>query len=167
MASIEATRYDGRADFVKRLSALFDVIEASYKPPVCDRVGVRYVNRIDDADDLRVLRRLVQPLALAGLQVPHDENVRIRHSFCDTVFTDEEATIRARWGWLPAGAVIDPALSAPERDHWMLDLDVFNESSTVFDSSDLTRQAENFSSKAYRLFRWLVTDEFISHFGGD
>jgi uncharacterized protein (TIGR04255 family) len=48
----------------------------------------------------------------------------------------------------------------------MLDIDVFSSVSEKFDSTTLTALAKEFSEKSYRLFRWLITEEFIENFGG-
>ncbi|MFF1606169.1 TIGR04255 family protein [Amycolatopsis sp. NPDC058278] len=163
--SIETSLYNSRSDFMERVGDLLEATQKSYAPPVYDRLGVRYVNRIEEVEDLDRLELMVKPVALAGLGVPH-EDVKVRHSLCDTLFVDGSANIQARWGWLPAGAVIDADLSAPTVEHWMLDIDVFSSGGTQFDSGELTSQAREFAEKSYRLFRWLVTDEFIENFGG-
>jgi len=164
--SIEATSYHSREDFIQRIIGLLEATQKSYAPPVFDRLGMRYVNRIQERDDLDRLDKMVRPVALAGLQVPH-ENVQVQHSVCDSLFIDGNASIQARWGWLPAGAILDPSLTVPTVEHWMLDIDVFSRAGGPFDSSSLSLLAREFAEKSYRLFRWLITDEFISNFGGD
>ena len=36
-----------------------------------------------------------------------------------------------------------------------------------FDIENILTDAERFSERIYTFFRWAVTDEFLSHFGGE
>jgi uncharacterized protein (TIGR04255 family) len=164
--ALETRRYTSRAEFIERLGELLKAVQNSYSPPVYDRIGVRYVNRIDDPSDLELLPKLVQPVALSGLTVPLGDETEIVHSITDTLFKDGGVNVQARWGWLPGGATIDAGTPAPPNEHWILDIDVYSAGTGPFVAEELAGQANDFAAKSYRLFRWVVTEDFIAHFGG-
>lgn len=163
--SLEASSYTSRAEFCDRLREAIEAITTVIHPPVYDRLGVRYINRLEGEDVLADLHNLVRPVAQAGLVIPHD-GIQVQHSLCDTVFIDGNSHVQARWGWLPAGAGIDLTVPPPTAPYWLLDIDSFTGSGGPFDVDTLDKLARGLSSRGYRLFRWIITDEFIHRFGG-
>lgn len=163
--SLETTSYTSRAEFCDRLREAIEQITTVIHPPVYDRFGVRYINRLEGQDVLDDLHKLVHPVALAGLVVPHG-GIQVQHSLCDTVFIDGNSHVQARWGWLPAGAGIDLTVPPPVAPYWLLDIDSFTGSGGLFEVNALDKIARDLSARAYRLFRWVITDEFIDRFGG-
>jgi uncharacterized protein (TIGR04255 family) len=164
-ASIETTSYTSRADFCERISDLIHVIGKSLRPPVYDRLGLRYINQLEGTEVQDELKTLVRPISLAGLAVPH-QGVQIQHSLCDTLFIDENRHLQIRWGWLPAGVGVDPTVSAPNRPYWLLDIDSFTGKGGPFDTRVLDDLTTDLAERAHRFFRWVVTDEFLKRFGG-
>ena len=163
--ALETSRYSSRDDFVARFAEIVHIISESLRPPVYDRLGIRYINRLEGADTVQDLPRLVRPVALAGLTVPH-EDVQIQHSICDTVFIDGNAHLQVRWGWLPAGATIDPTVSAPADPYWLLDIDSFTGRGGPFELPALDSAISDLAERAHRFFRWVVTEDFLRRFGG-
>jgi uncharacterized protein (TIGR04255 family) len=163
--SIETTDYQSREDFCERLNGVIHVVAEALRPPVYDRLGVRYINRLEGIEFLKELAELVEPVALAGLVIPHDRG-QLRHSLCDTLFVDNDAQLQVRWGWLPAGTTIDPTVPPPPVPYWLLDIDSFIEKGAPFDVKVLDEQTVSLSERAHRFFRWTVTDKFITRFGG-
>lgn len=163
--SLETSSYTSRAEFCDRLREAIEAITTVIHPPVYDRLGVRYINRLEGEDVLVDLHNLVRPVAQAGLVIPHD-GLQVQHSLCDTVFVDGNSHVQARWGWLPAGAGIDLAVPPPSVPYWLLDIDSFTGSGGPFEVDTLDNLARDLSSRAYGLFRWIITDEFIDRFGG-
>jgi uncharacterized protein (TIGR04255 family) len=163
--SLETSKYTSRADFCDRFHEAIQALTKVMHPPVYDRLGVRYVNRLEGEDALNDLHQLVQPVAQAGLVVPHS-GVKIQHSLCDTVFVDGNSQVQARWGWLPAGVGIDPTIPNPSAPYWLLDIDSYTGSGGPFEVDALDILTRELAARAYRLFRWIITDEFVSRFGG-
>jgi uncharacterized protein (TIGR04255 family) len=163
--AIETAAYTTRDDFTTRFSEIVHAVAETLHPPVYDRLGIRYINRLEGADVVDDLHRLVKPIALAGLAVPHDD-VQIQHSLSDTIFIDGNAHLQVRWGWLPAGATIDPTIEAPRVPYWLLDIDSFTGKGGPFEVSVLDREVRDLAERAHRFFRWVVTDEFLKRFGG-
>jgi len=164
--ALETIRYSSRDDFTARFTEIVHIISESLRPPVFDRLGIRYINRLEGEDVAKDLPRLVQPVALAGLAVPH-EGIQIEHSLCDSIFVDGNAHLQVRWGWLPAGAAIDLTVSAPAVPYWLLDIDSFTGKGGPFDLSVLDNTVSDLAERAHRFFRWLVTEDFLLRFGGE
>jgi uncharacterized protein (TIGR04255 family) len=98
--SLETSNYTSRTEFCDRLRRAVEAITTVIHPPVYDRLGVRYINRLEGEDVLADLQTLVHPVAQAGLVIPH-EGIQVQHSLCDTVFVD---------GFLQGRASIRPFL---------------------------------------------------------
>jgi uncharacterized protein (TIGR04255 family) len=163
--AIETANYTSRDDFTARFSEIMHVLAETLHPPVYDRLGIRYINRLEGADVMGELDGLVRPVALAGLAVPHSD-VQIQHSLCDTIFIEGNAHLQVRWGWLPAAATIDPTIAPPTVPYWLLDIDSFTGKGGPFDTSVLDDSIRDLAERAHRFFRWVVTDEFLRRFGG-
>ena len=163
--TIETNSYTSRDDFTSRLGEIIDILAETIKPPIYDRLGIRYINRLEGHDILQELPQLVQPVALAGLAVPH-EGIEVQHSLCDNIFIDGNAHLQARWGWLPQGAMIDPTIPPPAVPYWTLDLDSFTGKGGPFEVIQLKESMQDLAERAHRFFRWIVTDEFLKRFGG-
>lgn len=164
--ALETTKYSSRDDFTARFTEIVHIISESLRPPVFDRLGIRYINRLEGEEIVKDLPRLVQPVALAGLAVPH-EGIRVQHSLCDSIFIDGNAHLQVRWGWLPAGTAIDLTVSAPPVPYWLLDIDSSTGKGGPFDLPVLDSTINDLAVRAHRFFRWLVTDDFLRRFGGE
>jgi uncharacterized protein (TIGR04255 family) len=163
--SLETRKYTSRTEFCDRVLEAIEALTSAMHPPVYDRLGVRYVNRLEGEDTLNDLGSLVRPVAQAALVIPHAD-AQIQHSLCDTIFIGDNSQIQARWGWLPAGTGIDPTIPPPKVPYWLLDIDSYTTSGGPFDVNALDNLTRDLSARAYKLFRWLITDEFIKRFGG-
>ena len=73
-------------------------------------------------------------------------------------------TLRARWGWLPANATIDPTLEPAKTPSWILDLDMYREQSRPFEVEGILRNAEAYAKRIYRFFRWAVTPAMLDQY---
>jgi uncharacterized protein (TIGR04255 family) len=91
----------------------------------------------------------------------------IRHIFANGEFnTEEGATLTARWGMLPPAGTIDPNVLEPIPDQsWILDLDVFTADQGNFNAATLELQLKTFAERIYAVFRYMVTDKFLVHYG--
>jgi uncharacterized protein (TIGR04255 family) len=163
--SLEADKYTSRDDFCDRFNEAVSALAEVMHPPVYDRLGVRYVNILAGQDILAELPNFVEPVAQAGLVVPRGD-VQVQHSLCDSLFIDGNAQLQVRWGWLPPGVGIDPTVTPPKVPYWLLDIDSFTGRGGPFEVGTLHELTRDLAMRAYRLFRWIVTDDFIAHFGG-
>lgn len=155
-----SNRHDFRAKFERAIEAITDIAS----PIIFDRVGIRYVNRFS-GEDLNHLNDLITAPFLGLLPVDLSP-ARITQNFTQAVLQLEQANIGARWGLLPPGAIIDPALTPVNSPSWILDVDAFQERKGDFEATEIGRHIGVYADIAYRFFRLAVTDDLIRRAGG-
>lgn len=162
--ALETRGYTHRQDFLTRFEAILAAADADLSPHIATRVGVRYVNRVAGLSLDRLpsmVRNEVRGLAsstLSGI---------VRHTMTESQFElPGSASLVLRHGLLPSGLTYDPASVEPSSSpSWILDFDAFKEEQTAFEVANLLRSAQHFSESVYRLFRWIVTDDFLAEYG--
>jgi uncharacterized protein (TIGR04255 family) len=164
--SLSAKRYTRRSDLLARLTVVLHALEGWLHPNVCDRIGVRYVDRVT-GDWLARLSELVRPeiLGVAGDEAALG-SVEVVHALSDTLFRlDDSSQLRGRWGRLPAGATYDPGIEPAREPSWVLDLDHYTSQPEDFDLAAIGGKVADFCDRIYTFFRWAVTDAFLDEFG--
>jgi uncharacterized protein (TIGR04255 family) len=159
--ALETTAYDSRDDFCGRAREVFAAIAAVAAPPVVDRVGLRYIDRIRDGGDLLRLEEYINP-RLRVLDGQVSDPLAVEHSVTDTLLriADDER-LKVRSGILPPGAAFDPVLVAIPEASWVLDLDVFTTAGGfTFEPDALEARLRRYADHVYSFFRWATTDEF-------
>jgi uncharacterized protein (TIGR04255 family) len=171
--SLHTSAYISREDFVARFSNVVDLFAAHVPVPRCDRVGVRYINRVELHDiKLDELRSLVRSELLGGLAVPL-AGVGLATAMNEALYDVSPPTdptpglqveltdgLQARWGLLPAGAQLDVTLQPLAIPSWVLDLDAFRAAPSIFTKDAVSAHTRELAERAYRFFRWAVTEEF-------
>ena len=158
-------RYTSRSDFMGRLGALLEVFDAWLQPTKVRRVGVRFIDRIGEAH-LNSIDRLVRREVLGPLTVANPPDGRLQQTLTDSEYRfDDQTGLRARWGVLPARTTFDPAIDPWDDPSWVLDIDAWHDE-RPFDCTDIRQQVQAFCDRIYRYFRWVVTDDFLTTFGG-
>jgi uncharacterized protein (TIGR04255 family) len=166
--TLETSRYTSRREFLDRIRVLVDALAASIRPTVAMRVGFRYVNRLDQPQDIKELDRLVYPDLVGLLAEPLRNKVEltISQAQCATL----EGRLLVRWGLLPARATHDPEMAPPvDSRSWMLDIDSFTTEGLPtdgFQTDALIGKVDTMANRAYAFFRWSVTQKFLERFGG-
>lgn len=163
--ALETTAYPGSTAFFGRLRDVLEATATHVTPYGVERLGVRYVNRLDDEQDLARLAEYVRPEVLGIAQdqdVSGDVNLLMTHA----VGQDGDAVVSARWGLLPEGASTDATLRAVASRSWVLDIDVSAEDVGTFEPARLADRAYEFSRLQYRFFRWATTEALLRRFGG-
>ena len=163
--TLDVQHYRDREEFIDRLSRVLDVYGRASGAPYAERLGVRYVNRIDDQADLLRIAELLRPAAVGGLAVPRDERVVLARMLCESLYVVGDHLLTARWGLLPPGATVDPSIPPVEHSSWIIDLDSFQEQRLMW-GPEVADTARALATTAYRYFRWVVTDAFIKTYGG-
>lgn len=164
--SLDTTAYVSRADFCERFQEVLEAFREVVNPVIAERVGMRYVNRLDDPDQLSRLGELLRAEILGGYAVPLPGGIGLHHSVCESVFSGGDNQVLARWGILPPNAVLDPVILPTERRSWVLDVDVFRGVRTDFEAAALTELVRDFADQSYRFFLWAVTDTLLAEAGG-
>lgn len=163
--ALETRRYTSRDDFIARFHRALLGLEEHFDPKLIDRLGIRYIDQVT-GPNLTDLPALVRPEVCGILSTPLADSVV--HALSDHVFVlpEEAGLVRARWGRVPGGSTVDPAVGSVEEPSWLLDLDAFQEDLGAFDVDAVVAQARDFAERIYSIFRWSVTDEFLRRYGG-
>lgn len=171
--TLHTSAYGGRDDFVARLESLLEVVSGVMAPPGVNRIGFRYINQIAPATP-EDIASLIRPQLLGGLAVPQG-SARLAASLSEAMFSFDAGStaapgaigdgLQARWGLLAGGVTLEPSLRPADVPSWVLDLDSFRHSNEAFESAALARGVHTLSMRAYRFFRWAVTEAFLERFG--
>lgn len=161
--TLQAHTYEGREAFIGRWGTLLEHLEAVFTPSLVLRTGARYVNRLT-GESLHRLADLVQP-NLVGVALP-DLRVHVTQAVSEANMTVEEGQLMLRWGVLPVGVTFDSSLLPPAAgDSWVLDIDIFNETQKPFSGNALAEEFRTLGERAYSVFRWVITEAGMTHFG--
>jgi len=166
--ALDTSRYTSRNDFLDRLGAVLDALAATVRPSTCDRLGVRYVDRVLlDEDDLS-LASLLRAEVLGVATVEPGGDAALVHNISDSEFRLDDAVLHGRWGQLPPRAQLDPFHGdAVDAASWILDLDMYDTNLGGFDVGTLTSRAATFAERIYRFFRWAVRPDLLRRYGGE
>lgn len=165
--ALDTGAYTSRAEFTTRFGHILELLAEALDMPPAERIGIRYINRVQDRDLLKRLPELVRREVLGGQAVERPADVTIVHTLNDALYQLPHGRLQARWGLLPPQAVLDPSLTPVPEMTWVLDLDSYSETPTAFNPMELSERAFTLAESAYRYFRWVVQPEFLRVFGGD
>jgi uncharacterized protein (TIGR04255 family) len=165
--ALETTKYDNRDDFCSRAHEVLTAVANIALPPVVDRVGLRYIDRIS-GDSLDHINEYVEP----AFQLLHGrvaDGLAIEHSVSDTLMkvgTDERLQVRS--GLLPAGSAFGPGIDPIPEPSWGMDLDIYTATAGfAFDPSELDVRLRRYAGHVYSFFRFATTDAFVEAFRDD
>jgi uncharacterized protein (TIGR04255 family) len=164
--AIETAHYTSRADFMARWDKAMNAVQALANPAVFERLGIRYVNRLTGDDATVNLPRLVRSEILGPLAIELPEASTADSSATQIHFKLNDLQMQVRWGRVPGGLLMAPGVQPVDESSFLLDLDVYMEGITPFDTTRITEISRTSADHAYRFFRWAVEDEFITRFGG-
>ncbi|WP_084655312.1 TIGR04255 family protein [Nocardia altamirensis] len=168
--ALTSQNYSSRTEFIGRLMSAWKVFTESVDAIRSERIGIRYINRIADSDAVDRLDMLVRPEMIGESLAPIGAKVKRLHSIGEAQYAlGEGEGFKARWGLLPPGGAFDPSVPTVDSPSWVLDLDAFvqipaDAPSVAIDQ--ISDRLHNLATRAYRYFRWTVTDDFLVEFGG-
>ena len=168
--ALETNDYTSRGDFLARFREVVANVAELFRPADAKRVGVRYVDRLT-GNAVGRIGELVHPGILGLLQPGETSAAALRdstvHLLTQAQLLAEEGVIQGRWGNLPPNTTHDPSVLEPVNEPtWVLDLDMFTPSTVPFEADMLAATAERFARRLYSVFRQMVTDEFLTFYGG-
>ncbi len=162
--AIETTRYTSRSDLLRRLGVVVEALATHIRPDQVDRLGVRYIDRLDDRpieDSVRLFTSEIQGLCGTPLRLS------AQHVIGEALFILGDDQLLLKSGQLPPNATLDPAALEPvDRPSWILDFDMSSRKPTPFTAAQVVGDAKRFAERIYAVFRWAVTPEFLKTFGG-
>jgi uncharacterized protein (TIGR04255 family) len=163
--ALETDGYISRDDFFARFEKLVEATQDAINPAFWERLGVRYVDRLEDAEDLEQLQQLIKAevLGLAAIQTGEGP----LHTFIGQAqfSLDNDVQLLAKTGILPAKALLEPSIPPAETRSWTLDLDMSVTGQFEFDAAELHARGRELAAGVYRFFRWAVTTQFLRRFG--
>ena len=165
--TLETRAYQSRSDFVQRTRKVVQALSETIKPSLVTRIGVRYVDRLLDAQ-LDQLSHFVRPEML-GLCIGNCRK-NLGRVISEAVGETDVGTMTARWGAMPEKHTHEPDLMPPiSAPSWFLDVDVYNEfeQSEAFNAQEIEARVTKLAERAYGFFRWAVSDEFLKACGGN
>ena len=164
--TLETASYASRDEFLGRIRFILDHLKGTIAPASVERVGLRYVNRIQDQSQLESLAQLIQPEILNILQPSLVPNIEGSMMFVSG--TTAEGKITAHYGLVPAGISHNSEITPPvEVRSWVLDIDSYSTTLTSkkFDVQMLYGKLNKVAERAYSFFRWSITEKFLERFG--
>lgn len=170
--SLATPRYDSRRNFLDRLHAVVSAVEHTFKPADAQRLGLRYIDRLT-GEAVERIDDLVRPGILGIMSPPRASSSPLTESIVHVMTEAQfvarnDGRVQGRWGLLPPNATHDPDLLEPIADpSWVLDLDMFTSVPQPFASEGLRATTRSFAECLYWLFREMVSEEFLSFYGGE
>jgi uncharacterized protein (TIGR04255 family) len=164
--SLETTAYDNRTDFCDRMVAILQAVTVLVKPPVLDRVGLRYIDRWSEPAVLGDIATLLEP-PVRGIYGQTGQGLAVVHTIGQHMLSIESGgAIQLQSGYLPPQGSLDPAIPPLDVPSWVLDIDVFREwsPSADFAVEDIDQTIRTFAEHAHSVFRWATTEEFIRRY---
>lgn len=162
--TLEAKTYGSRRDFLGRLGQVLSAVQRHFEPGVADRIAMRYVTRVT-AEGYDHIDLMIRP-GLLGVAIP-ELRANVTHAVSEAAITVEEGALMLRWGVLPPGGTIDPSVLEPiDAPSWIIDIDVSTAQVVNFDADDLATGFDALAQRAYAVFRYMVTDDFLKLHGG-
>ncbi|NMO01767.1 TIGR04255 family protein [Gordonia sp. TBRC 11910] len=167
--SVDSTTYTHRSEFAQWVDGAWEALAAEIPIPYITRLGVRYINQLTDQKHLDRLSELFRPAVLGVAMAEKDDAAQLASSITETQYQlADGARFTARYGLLPKGTVIDTASSPYDYPTCVFDTDSYREFDAGAKQPDnLVDEVKDLALNGYRFFRWSVTDDFLSAFGGE
>jgi uncharacterized protein (TIGR04255 family) len=162
--TIESSAYVSRDDLLGRWKTALDALNSAFSPGIIQRIGARYVDRIKEEpfNNFESLINLKQLGSAVGNLKKH-----LKYSLCEASFEVEEGELLLRWGVMPAMMSPDfSAIAQLPHESFVLDIDVWSMRQRQFDSEALLSAFRQLTERAYSVFRFAVTDEFLKVYEG-
>ncbi len=169
--TLETRSYEHFDDFLTRLQEALNALVKHIQPTVVTRLGLRYINEIRSTNLKNmtwsdVIRQdLLGPIATSALvqnsiQAVATQQVLLRYP--------NDMGINIHHGLFPTGTTIQlrPKEEQPTVPFYLLDFDVFREfplpGALIMDTEAICQYVKVYHKMIYRLFRWSVTEHYIS-----
>jgi len=165
--ALETTDYQTHEGFFEVLRAVLEATAEHVRPHNVERVGIRYIQRLVDANDLDRLCDLITPRVLGVVPDSWRPDDALTFLLTHARYAQDTDNLTARWGVLPPGVGVDPLVEPTTTSSWLLDIDSFGEAALRFDVEDTMRRLFVHSRRQYQFFRWAVRPEFLVRFGAD
>ncbi|MDO1585639.1 TIGR04255 family protein [Rhizobium oryzicola] len=162
--SFETNAYTSRKDFTDRLRDLLEQLGQTIAPTHIDRIGIRYVDQIALEENESMSHMLRKEM------IGVNDIIGATHYMVSELEGEtKEGRVLVRWGHMPPDASHDPeVMPALHQRSWFLDVDSFRsyeEEAVEFNASAAADVIYSLATRAYTIFRWSVTDQFLDRYG--
>lgn len=169
--SLETRKYVHFDDFLERLQEALDALIEHIQPTVGTRVGLRYINEIrssslNELSWFDVIRQdLLGPIAVPELMHNTSQVISVQQLL---LRYPDDVGINIHYGLLPGSTTLRlrPKGESPTDACYLLDFDVFREFSLpqalAMDARAICQNVALYHEMIYRLFRWSVSEKYIS-----
>ncbi|ROR55181.1 uncharacterized protein (TIGR04255 family) [Luteococcus japonicus] len=143
--------YESFDIFAERVTVLLEDLIRAFAVPEIERVGVRYVNRLqgDALNSLHtVFPKREQPRETLS------EEVTVMESVCTTTMQVSGIRFNVRSGMIPPGQTVDPAILPMDQVSWVLDLDATLEKRMPPTVDDIVATAGRLADLNYDYYLW-------------
>jgi len=146
--ALEAVQYLDFNDFAAELEAILAALHGVFSPRQETRLGLRYINRIEDERlekrgvSFFVNDELASPVGSGGL------GQSLLSSFCELRFRERESVVVLRHG------LIEP-------NRYLLDLDHFSDEVREFEPKTITTRVKKYHDLIERLFVWSLSERYL------
>lgn len=162
--TIESTSYESRADLLARWGVAISSLDAAFRPTIVQRIGSRYIDRVT-GEHFKSFESLINPKLLGSTLA--DLKAHVKYSLCEASIEIEEGDLLLRWGVMPPMMSPDPsAILQLPHESFILDIDVWSTEQREFDCGDLLAAFHRLAERAYSVFRFAVTEEFLKVYEG-
>lgn len=167
--ALETAQYSTRDEFIERLDQAMREVFSVVEPPFFERFGIRYIDRVSDVELINGdLKSMIRNEMVGGLGADLPPEAVLSHSLSDTLFKGEDRSVQVRCGILPSGVtVFDLEIPPMEQISWFLDIDSYMEEKVTATPSEIISRLHTLADGAYRMFRWVVNEDFLNHFGAE
>jgi uncharacterized protein (TIGR04255 family) len=150
--ALEAVHYLDFDDFAGELSAIVEALNEVFKPQREVRLGLRYVNHIDDE---RLREEGIRPFLNEQLISPvgGDLGGDLLGSLAELRFREHEGTLVIRHG------LVEPA-------SYLIDFDRFNTEERDFDHGSVVERIKQFHRLIEPLFVWSISERYLDELRG-
>lgn len=148
---LEAKTYHDFDDFSAELARVLNDAAEVFEPRTEVRLGVRYVNRIEDE---RLSKRGIAFFIQDELASPvGDLGGDLQHSLCELRFREGSGWLALRHG------LIEPNV-------YLLDFDNFVEEERNFAPAEIVTRVNDFHGLIERLFAWSLSERYLNELKG-
>lgn len=159
--SLFSTKYSSYKELRDRLVPVLSAVSGVLTVPAINRVGVRYVNRIEKPEDMSNLASLIKPQILGYRALGHEY---LQTSMNQAVYAVDGNVLQVRSGILPPNQNPDPSINSVANESWVLDLDASRESKLIMNIDNIMSVVSSLSDIDYDYFKFITTREFVDRF---
>lgn len=166
--SLACRSYEGYdfQDVLERLTPLAEMTDELLGITTIERVGVRYINRVEDGDLVAEIPQHFKPQIVGYQNLQLAEKIALQTSISLAQFSLGEIQLRVRSGLLAPGETPDPLLENLDTQAWALDLDAFSNVKCLYRPATVMETVGKLSDTCYDFFKFSLLDEGEKAYGG-